>query len=140
MKDMEETRQPLATDSILTPAETRIVIGYVEGLSGKEIAAKNHIAYSTVVTHTQNIYEKAGIQRCTNALVAWFLKTNYRLDLSELGRRIGAFLLLCLVCFQMAVTNFDNSFVRARTARATRTCRKAGRRGRRDDEPTIDEI
>lgn len=139
---MDNTRQQqsLATDDILTPAETRIAIGYVAGLSGKEIADKNHIAYSTVVSHTQNIYEKAGIQRCTNALVAWFLRKNFDLDFAELKRRIGAFLLLCLVGLQMAFTDFDNSFVRARTTRTARTCRKAGKKGRRDDEPTIEEL
>lgn len=137
---MENTRQQLATDGILTPAETRIAIGYVAGLSGKEIADRNHIAYSTLVSHTQNIYEKAGIRRCTNALVAWFLKKNYHLDFDELRRRVGAFLLLSLVGIQMAFTDFDNSFMRTRTTRTIRTCRKAGRKGRRDDEPTIEEI
>ena len=130
----------LPTDSTLTPMETKVAAGYVAGMTGKEIASANHISYSTVVSHTQNIYEKAGIQRCTNALVSWFLEHNFALDLSELKRQAGAMLLLGLVCLQLAVTDFDNSFVRARSARATRTSRKAGRRGRREDEPTIDEL
>lgn len=130
----------LPTDSTLTPMETKVAAGYVAGMTGKEIASANHISYSTVLSHTQNIYEKAGIQRCTNALVAWFLEHNFALDLSDLKRQAGAMLLLGLVCFQLAVTDFDNSFIRARSARATRTCRKAGRRGRREDEPTIDEL
>ena len=33
-----QNHKPLATDTILTPAETRIASGYVSGLIGKEIA------------------------------------------------------------------------------------------------------
>lgn len=128
----------LTTDEVLTRMETRIASGYVAGMSGKEIASANHISYSTVVTHTQNIYEKTGIPRCTNALVAWFLEQNFHLDLDEIKRGFGAFILLGLVCFQMAVSDFDNSFVRARTTRTVRTARKGSRRGRRDEDEAID--
>lgn len=137
---MEDKTHNLQTDAILTRMETTITAGYVAGMTGKEIASANHISYNTVVAHTQHIYEKLGISRCTNALVSWFLEKNFHLDLAELKRRGGAMILLGLVCFQMAVTDFDDSFTRARSSRTTRTCRKAGRRGRRDDEPTIDEL
>lgn len=80
--------EQLATDSILTRAETRIASGYVCGLIGKEIADACEISYNTVVRHTQNIYEKTGIRRSTNALVAWFLAVNLKLDLGEFERRV----------------------------------------------------
>lgn len=123
----------LKTDSILTPAETRVASGYAAGMSGKEIAQACGTSYNTVVRHTQNIYDKAGTQRSTNALVAWFLEMNFDLDLSELRRRIGAALLLCIIGVQMAVTDFDSSFLRQTQARRVET-RKGGRKGRREDE------
>lgn len=128
----------LVTDSILTPAETKVASGYVSGLIGKEISEKCGISYNTVVRHTQNIYDKAGIPRCTNALVAWFLSENYHLDLSEFKRRLGAFVLLCILSVQMVATDFDSSFVRRAPSRRVEA-RKGGRRGRRnEDEGTLD--
>ena len=123
----------LKTDSILTPAETRVASGYAAGMSGKEIAHACGTSYNTVVRHTQNIYDKAGTQRSTNALVAWFLEMNFDLDLSELRRRIGAALLLCIIGVQMAVTDFDSSFLRQTQVRRVEA-RKGGRKGRREDE------
>lgn len=123
----------LKTDSILTPAETRVASGYAAGMSGKEIAQACGTSYNTVVRHTQNIYDKAGTQRSTNALVAWFLEMNFDLDLSEFRRRIGAALLLFIIGVQMAVTDFDSSFLRQTQARRVEV-RKGGRKGRREDE------
>ena len=60
----------LPTDRVLTRAETRIASGYVCGLIGKEIADACGVSHNTVVRHTQNIYDKTGIRRSTNALVA----------------------------------------------------------------------
>ena len=71
----------------LTKAETRVAAGYVDGLIGKEIADRYGISYSTVVNHTQHIYDKAGIRHSTNALVAWFLSKTFNLDLAELRRK-----------------------------------------------------
>lgn len=68
-KEIQGKGEPLRTDDILTPAETRIACGYVEGMIGKEIADTCGVSYNTVVRHTQNIYEKTGIRRSTNALV-----------------------------------------------------------------------
>ena len=123
----------LKTDAILTPAETRIASGYVAGMIGKEIASAAGISPNTVVRHTQNIYDKTGIPRSTNALVAWFLSKNYNIDLAEFRRRVGAALLLALISFQTVATDFSSDFVR--TARVRRVeVRKAGRRGRRDED------
>ena len=130
----------LKTDQILTPAETRIASGYTCGLIGKEIAEECGISHNTVVRHTQNIYDKTGIPRSTNALVAWFLAKNYGIDLSEFRRRLGAFLLLCLVSFQIVETDFDNPFVRSARARRVEARKGASKKGRREDEIDINEI
>lgn len=89
----------LATDTILTPAETRIASGYACGLIGKEIADTCGVSYNTVVRHTQNIYDKTGIRRSTNALVAWFLAVNFDIDLDEFrDRLVGAVTGWVLIC------------------------------------------
>ena len=111
----------MKTDTILTPAETRVAIAYTLGDIGKEVAERLGIAYYTVVRHTQNIYEKTGIRRSTNALVAWFLAENYDINLKELGRRIGAGILLILFCAQVALANDP-------------IARRTSRRGRRRNE------
>ena len=128
----------LKTDRILSPAETRVAAGYVAGMIGKEVASACGISHNTVVRHTQNIYDKTGIQRSTNALVAWFLEKNYDLDLSEVKRRIGAALLLALITFQTVTTDFSSDFVRSARVRRVEA-RKGGRRSRRDeDDNTLD--
>lgn len=133
-----ETGAPLKTDSVLTPAETRIASGYVSGLIGKEIADRCGLSYNTVVRHTQNIYDKTGIQRSTNALVAWFLSRNYNIDLSEFRRRLGGFILFLLVSFQLACGDVDNSPVRAQRARRVEARRTGGRRNRREEDTLTD--
>lgn len=131
----------LKTDNILTKAETRVASGYVSGLIGKEIASSCNISHNTVIRHTQNIYDKTGIKHSTNALVAWFLEKNYNLDLSEIKRGFGAFILFLLVSFQIAVTDFDNQFVRRTSTRRVEV-RKSGRkskRGREEDTYYLDD-
>lgn len=124
----------LVTDDILTPAETRIAAGYCEGLIGKEIAEREHISYHTVVRHTQNIYEKTGIRRTTNALVAWFLARNCRIDMREVLRSVTGFCLFVLMAVQTAFCT-DNTYIRAQ-----RGCRAEARvqrtRTRRDNDNT----
>ena len=120
-------------DTELTKAEKIIAAGYVDGLIGKEIADRCGISYNTVVSHTQHIYEKAGIRHSTNALVAWFLAKVYDLDLGELKRSIGAMALLLLVSFQIAATDFDNSFLRSARARRVEA-RRPSRKTRRDED------
>lgn len=127
----------LETDTILSPAETRIASGYVSGMIGKEVADACGVSYNTVVKHTQNIYDKAGIPRSTNALVAWFLEKNFGLDLTEFRRRVGAALLLCIISFQTVCTDFQSDF--SRSARVRRVeARKGGRR--RKDEDSEDTL
>lgn len=132
-----ETKAPLNTDSTLTKAETRIASGYACGLIGKEIADHCGLSYNTVVRHTQNIYDKTGIQRSTNALVAWFLSRNFGLDLSEFRRRLGGFILFLLVSLQLAAGDVDNSPVRAMRARRVEARKAGGRRTRKEGEDTL---
>lgn len=111
----------LNTDGVLTPAETRVAIAYTLGDIGKEVGSRLGIAYNTVVRHTQNIYDKTGIRRSTNALVAWFLSENYSIELKELARRIGAAVLLALFSLTFTVEDDQPMVRRVRT----RTRRKA---------------
>ena len=128
----------LETDKVLTPAETRVASGYVAGMIGKEIASAAGISHNTVVRHTQNIYDKAGIPRSTNALVAWFLSENFHIDLAEFRRRVGAALLLAIISVQTVCTDFSSDFVRSSRVRRVEA-RKGGRKGRReDDDNTLD--
>ena len=127
----------LKTDSILSPAETRVAAGYTAGMIGKEVAEACGISHNTVVRHTQRIYDKTGIPRSTNALVAWFLTKNYDIDLDEVKRRIGAALLLGIITVQMATTDFNSDFLRQAPARRVEA-RKTGRKGRKNDENIMD--
>ena len=136
----KNTQDPSAipTDSVLTRAETRIACGYVDGLIGKEIAHSCGVSYNTVVRHTQNIYDKTGIRRNTNALVSWFLTTNCDIDLKEFRRRLGATLLLLLISVQTAFADFDSNLVRRFPARKVEMRKGAARRSRREEEQTFD--
>lgn len=126
-----QNQKPLATDTILTPAETRIA----SGLIGKEIADACDISYNTVVKHTQNIYEKTGIKRSTNSLVAWFLSVNYKIDLAEFGRRLVAFALFLIMSAEAVDTTMSSQLVRRYPTRRIETrARRGSRRGRREDE------
>ena len=127
----------LDTDKVLTPAETRVASGYVAGMIGKEIASAAGISHNTVVRHTQNIYDKTGIPRNTNALVAWFISENSHIDLAEFRRRVGAALLLAIIAVQTVATDFSSDFVRSARVRRVEA-RKGGRRRRREDENTLD--
>ena len=123
----------LDTDKVLTPAETRVASGYVSGMIGKEIASAAGISHNTVVRHTQNIYDKTGIPRNTNALVAWFISENFHIDLAEFKRRVGAALLLAIIAVQTVATDFSSDFVRSARVRRVEA-RKGGRRRRREDD------
>lgn len=125
----------LATDDILTPAETRIAAGYCEGLIGKEIADREHISYHTVVRHTQNIYEKTGIRRSTNALVAWFISRNCNIDMREMLRSATGIFLFVLMSVQTVLYTGD-SYVR--TSRGCSTVTRVQRtRTRKDNDNTF---
>ena len=122
----------LTTDSVLTKSETRVASGYTCGMIGKEIADVTGTSYHTVVRHTQNIYDKAGIPRSTNALVAWFLSVNYGIDLKELRRRVVGVILFIAVSGQIVTSDFYNLMVRRVPSRRTEV-RRGGRRRREED-------
>lgn len=124
----------LHSNSILTHAETRIAIGYTEGLIGKEIADECGVSYNTVVKHTQNIYNKTGIRRSTNALVAWFLSTNYGIDISELKRRFESAALLLVLFMGMLSGNHNDALRGQRTPTRIAARRAMSRKGK--DEHT----
>lgn len=111
------TTTNLKTDIVLTPAETRVAMAYTLGDIGKEVGERLGIAYNTVVRHTQNIYDKAGIRRSTNALVAWFLAENCDIDLRELAHRAGAGFMMVLVCCTIFLGSDDMVARRARGRR-----------------------
>ena len=127
------TRRKRNSDSDLSESESRIAEGYASGHIGKEIADKLGMSYFTVTKYTQNIYDKTGIRRSTNALTAWYLAKKYGFDLSELEKQFGAFLLVCLLGFQIVNTDFGDSFVR-NYGRRTEVRTVRARRGRKDDE------
>ena len=129
--------QELKTDSLLTKAETKVASGYVSGMIGKEIADTLGISHTTVLHHTQHIYDKAGIPRSTNSLVAWFLSKNFDLDLSEFRRRLGAFILLAITTLQIASQDFDNNPIRRFP---TRRLTESKARSRKKDEGNTYEL
>jgi DNA-binding CsgD family transcriptional regulator len=107
----------MKTDSILSKAEARVSRGYVEGLSGKEIADRLCISYNTVIRHTQNIYEKIG-RHSIHGLVAWWFCANFDIELEEIIRRIGAACLLGLFCaYTFGGGEFERTARRARRSR-----------------------
>ena len=88
----------MKTDSILTKREAQVAELCVKGYIGKEIADKLNTSYRTVVNHFQNIYDKTGIRRSTNALVSWWFCVNFSIDISETAKQIiaGIFFLMVL--------------------------------------------
>lgn len=113
----------------------RIAVGYTDGLIGKEIADRYGISYNTVVKHTQNIYGKTNIRHSTNALVAWFIATNYGIDLNELRRKVESMILLALIVINIA--SADNTYFSRRIRqKRTEIQRVSGRRRGDDDDNT----
>jgi DNA-binding NarL/FixJ family response regulator len=52
----------------LSPRETDVLRGMVDGLSYKMVAAKLGISFETVRTHVKNVYDKLGVHNCTEAV------------------------------------------------------------------------
>ncbi len=53
---------------VLSPRETEVLRGMVDGLSYKMVAAKLGISFETVRTHVKRVYEKLGVHNCTEAV------------------------------------------------------------------------
>nr|DAY92361.1 MAG TPA: hypothetical protein [Caudoviricetes sp.] len=107
----------MKTDAILTKREREIVNRVVLGYSLREIADSMNVIYQCVANHLQNVYDKAGVKRNLNALVTWYFTQNFgiTLNISEMTRRVGAVILLCL--FSVEVFNTDVECRRLRTRR-----------------------
>ena len=129
-----EPGEDLETEKYLTKSETRVASGYTCGLIGKEIADTIGISHNTVVRHTQNIYEKTGIPHSTNALVAWFLSVNYKIDLREFRRRMMAVSLFLVISGQIVVSDFSNQIVRRFPTRKVELRQRTRRRGRENND------
>lgn len=88
----------IPSDEYLSPAQTRVAVALCKGYDDKEVADKLCMSKHTVARHKQDIYERTGIRHTANALVAWFLRINFSIELSDLERRIGASVLTLLFC------------------------------------------
>lgn len=117
------------TDTILTERESQVVLGYVRGCNGKEIADKCCMAYRTVVNHTQNAFDKADCQRSVHALVSWWYRTNF----PEIARQISTACLLVL--FSISVYSAEGEYLRSLRSRTrvNTECRARFRRARTDE-------
>lgn len=107
----------MKTDAILSRREREVVNRIVLGESLKEVAVGMNVIYQCVANHLQHIYDKTGIKRNLNALVTWYFTQNFgiTLNVSEMTRRIGAAILLCLFSVEVF-----NSHVECRRLRAPR--------------------
>ena len=59
---------PPAVSTELTPREREVLIQIAEGLSNKEIAAREFVSENTVKTHLSRVFDKLGAKRRTQAV------------------------------------------------------------------------
>lgn len=107
----------MKTDTILSKREREVINLVVLGYSAREIAERLNVIYQCVANHLQSIYDKTGCKRTLHALVTWYFTQNFgiTLNISEMTRRVGAAILLCL--FSVEVFNTDVECRRLRTRR-----------------------
>lgn len=72
-KKVMEYFLPKKTEQILTPKEKEVLKFLSEGLSYKMVADKMGVSYSTINSHTKNIYEKLHISSLGEA-ISWYYK------------------------------------------------------------------
>ena len=90
----------MKTDTILSKAETRVVLCYVFGLIGKEAATVLNVSYNTNLGEEFKVCENLGMV------------------MKEAGRRIGAMCLIILLCaYTFLGGDFERTFRRARRGR-----------------------
>lgn len=99
----------MKTDTILSKREREVMNLVVLGYSAKEIAERMSVIYQCVANHLQNIYDKTGTKRTLQALVTWYFTQNFgiTLNVSEMTRRVGAAILLCLFAVEVFSTNVE---------------------------------
>lgn len=66
---------PVEKKSPLSPKENEVLALLAEGLSYKMAAARLHVSYSTINTHTKHIYEKLHISSLGEA-IAWYYRNS----------------------------------------------------------------
>lgn len=99
----------MKTDAILSKREREVMNLVVLGYSAREIADRMNVIYQCIANHLQSIYDKTGTKRTLQALVTWYFTVNFgiSLNVSEMTRRIGAAILLCLFSVEVFSTDFE---------------------------------
>ena len=110
-----------ATTTNFSPAENRVLLGYLEGLQGKEIAAKMCRSYNTVIRQTASMFQKANVHSIHELVSLWY-REQFGIELAELKRRCGALVLLIIFSASTFIGGADDDAVKRRVRR------------RRDDE------
>ena len=83
------------TTNDFSAAERRVLIGYLEGLQGKEIAARLYRSYNTIIRHTASMFQKANVHSIHELVSKWY-QEQFGIEIEELRRRCGAMVLLGL--------------------------------------------
>lgn len=102
------------------------------GADKKQIADRLFVSVKTVDNHCQHIFEKLGINKCTE-LSAWWFCTHFGIsfDLSPMIRRTIAMCLLCLFTYGELAEQND---IYRRGRSRTEELRETARRNRRTEE------
>lgn len=110
----------MKTDTILSKREREVINLVVLGYSAREIAERLNVIYQCVANHLQSIYDKTGCKRTLHALVTWYFTQNFgiTLNISEMTRRIGAAILLCLFSVELLGSSFECRMMRRARRRA----------------------
>lgn len=110
----------MKTDTILSKREREVINLVVLGYSAREIAERLNVIYQCVANHLQSIYDKTGCKRTLHALVTWYFTQNFgiTLNISEMTRRVGAAILLCLFSVELLSSSFECRMMRRARRRA----------------------
>ena len=110
----------MKTDTILSKREREVMNLIVLGYSAREIADRMNVIYQCVANHLQSIYDKTGCKRTLHALVTWYFTQNFgiTLNISEMTRRVGAAILLCLFSVELLCSSFECRMMRRARRRA----------------------
>lgn len=110
----------MKTDTILSKREREVINLVVLGYSAREIAERLNVIYQCVANHLQSIYDKTGCKRTLHALVTWYFTQNFgiTLNISEMTRRVGAAILLCLFSVELLGSSFECRMMRRVRRRA----------------------
>ena len=103
-----------------TKAEKRVMAGLLDGLTVKEVAAKNFRSVSTVENQVRSMFEKAEVHALHELISRWY-KEHFEITSEELKRRLGAFCLMGLFATFTLAGNPDDLPRRARTRTRSRT-------------------